>query len=167
MKEQSENNTVLLARSFFEESLAIQQLLKALPEGVDVAVSLENRIDLRLFLDEGTARLVEGPAQNADIKTCFYSEALRRLSETPSSNLLDLIREFSRETLSGQIKWTLQTDWQTMRKKGYMTSLRKLGPQAQGEILNLAVQVAGQAQFLFSAVAKGLKDTLKNRFGRQ
>ena len=140
------------AKLFFEESLALNQVFKALPEGTEIQVRLDERVNGVLSYDGDATRFNLGEAKKPDFTVDLSSEALRRLGDQPPSELTALSRELFRETLSGQVSWKAHLSVTDLKEKGYVQSLKDLGPTLQGEVFQVLMIWLGTANEKFEMI---------------
>lgn len=130
---------------FIEESLALQQIFRNLPEGTQMNVSVSERIDLHIYFHDGRVQTGEGHLATADALYSIDAEVFRRLGDRNPSDISDFYAEFGRETLAGRIRITLLKPVSHFLSHKYLEFLKNLAPALQGEILQKLMIGAGQA----------------------
>lgn len=148
----SEHQITDQAKQFFEESLALNQVFKALPKGTEIQVRLDERLDGTLSYDGSATRFSPGSAKKPDFEVKISTEALRRLGDKPPSEITVLSRELFRETLSGQVSWKSNVPAARLKEKGYVQSLKDLGPALQGEVFMVLMAWMGSANEKFEVI---------------
>jgi hypothetical protein len=149
------------AKSFFEDSLAVEQIVKRLPPGTRLKVVLDGRFEGQVHHDSGATRFSNEPLDpskdTADFQIDLDSEALRRLAEARPSSLADLTQELV--SLAAQRRLTIKSlvGPKSLLDKGYTKVLKDLGPLIQGEVAQAAMMGAGRVL--------GVVEDLKSRLG--
>jgi hypothetical protein len=133
------------ARLFFEESHAVEQVFKRLPPNCKIAVEFDGRFTGHLMYDGSSVRLAETPVRDADFELAMSSEALRRMSSNPPGSIGELLKEFFAQGLRRDVKWRVLVAPGTLVTKGYLKSLKDLGPLLQGEAAQTLLIHAGKA----------------------
>ena len=134
------------AKLFFEESIALNQVFKALPEGTEIQVRLDERISGVLNYDGTATRFSPGQAKKPDFHVELSTEALRRLGDQPPSELTALSRELLRETLSGQVSWQTSLSVNDLKDKGYVQTLKGSRPRTSRRSFPGTDDLAGYCQ---------------------
>lgn len=150
------------AQKIFSESLAVREFLKSLPEGTEVAIRLVDRIDCTLRLNDGQPELIEGAPKSADIEVSLGNELLRKWADRTPDEISDLALSLLREGALGQVRIKLLRPAKELLDKGYLKSIKNLGPKVQAEVMQKALILLGQAQGMLEMAKMVAKESLKN-----
>jgi hypothetical protein len=152
------------AQKIFRDSAAVRDFLKSLPEGTEIAIRLVDRIDCTLRLSENEPQLAEGSPAKADIEVQLGSEILRKWADHPPDEISDLTLTLLREGAMGQVHIKFLRPAKELVDKGYLSSLKKLGPKVQAELMQKGLMLLGQAQGMFQMAKTIAKESLKETF---
>jgi len=141
----SDHEVFQQARELFEESIAIEQILKRLPKEAKINLLLEDRFEAHLFHDGTSTRFAEGASPGADLQLCLSAAALTRMAQKPPASLVDLGKDLLERGLRKELKVKVMTNPKALMDKGYMETLKGLGPLLQGELAQVALIQAGRA----------------------
>lgn len=153
-----ENQIYTRATGFVQDSLAIQQIFRTLPEGTVMNVTVAERIEFQIRFTEGQVQATSGHAATADVLYEVDPEVFRRLGDRNPADLSDFFAEFGREILAGRIQMKLLKPVSHFLSSSYMASLKRLVPALQGEALQKLMMGAVHAQSFVGAI--------KDRFRR-
>lgn len=153
----SEHEIIRLARQAFEGSQAIEQIFKRLPKDTKIKLLLDGRYEAYLAYDGSATVLVVDQAKDADLELKATTEALRRISQNPPSSLGELSKIIAQQGLSQDLRFKLLVPAKRLLDKGYLDSLKSLGPLIQGEAVQGLMMVAGHAVSGFEALKAKLK----------
>jgi hypothetical protein len=155
------------AQKIFRESSAIRDFFKSLPHGTEIAVRLVDRIDCTLRLTDNEPQLDEGAPANADIEITLGNEILRKWADQPPDEISDLALTLLREGALGQVRIKMLRPSKELLDKGYLKSMKTLGPKVQAELMQKGLVLFGQAQGMFqmakSVLQESLKETIKKK----
>jgi hypothetical protein len=141
-----------LAREFFEESTAVNQVLKRCPKDTSIGVLLDGRFEAQLFYDGNETKFLEGRPKSADFQLDLSSEALRRMASHPPDSLSDLLKEFLAQGLRRGVKWRVLSGPKALLDKGYLQTIKDLSPLIQGEAAQSLMIHAGKALAAFEDI---------------
>lgn len=144
----------LLTQPVFED------LMRHLPSGAELSISLEDRLYLTISLVDNELQLKEVASECADLELLLKPEGVRRLMSQTCPDLLSLGKELTKGTLAGYLQLRLKSDFKELHRKGYTETLKKLGLLAQGELMQQGLILASKAQIL----ALEYQEKIKNRF---
>lgn len=153
-----ENNLIKeKAVHFIEESLALQQIFRSLPEGTQMNLSVAERIELHLFFREGQVRVEDGHVPTADVLYSVDSEVFRRLGDRNPSDISDFYAELGREVLAGRVQLTLLKPVTHFMSHNYLEFLKNIAPALQGEALQKAMVGASK----LGSFVEGIKQNFR------
>jgi len=153
----SQSEIFIESQKAFEHALAFRQLFKILPLGCELSVVLEDRVECALYFTDPEVKLEARVAKDADFQFVVFPESIRRLSEKSPDELLPLAQELTSLFLAGHLRIKLLTSVQTLYKKGYVETLKGLGPEVQKELSKLSFVLLAQA----SQAVETIKNILK------
>lgn len=147
-----------ISQETLENCPGLRQLFSVLPAGVEISISLENRLHTTLVFsqEEDRARLEPRAATKADIGVVMFSESIRILRENPPEDLTGLIRVLTNLNVSGHLEFRILSSAKDLYSKGYLGALTHLAPELQPDFTKIAMNVLGQAVQL----AQSLKNKL-------
>lgn len=152
-----ETELFAVAKAVLESSFGVRQAFEILPPNCKILVALDNRLVCTMELIEGRVAVSPEAATNTDIKLTLYSEAIRRLKTQDSADLTQLALELISLRVAGYLKMEWLIPVTSLKSKGYLESVKKLGPEVQKALTQHAFSLAGHAQ---SAIDK-LKSWVK------
>ncbi len=152
------------AQNIFRESGAIRDFLKSLPEGTEIAIRLIDRIDCTLRLTENEVQLTEGSPKNPDIEVNLGNEILRKWADKATEEISELALGLLRDGALGQVHIKLLRAPRELVDKGYLKSIKSLGPKVQAELMQKGLGLIGQAQGMYQMAKMVAVETLKNTF---
>jgi hypothetical protein len=155
------------AQKIFRESSAIRDFLKSLPQGTEIAIRLVDRIDCTLRLADNESQLDEGAPANADIEVSLGNEILRKWSDRAPEEISDLALTLLREGALGQVRIKMLRPSKELLDKGYLKSMKSLGPKIQAELMQKGLILFGQAHGMLQMAKTVLKESLKETLKRK
>lgn len=136
----------LEAKNFAETSFGVRQAFEILPPECEIQISLDDRLLATLSCTEGRVELSPHSPKTAELNLIVFPEALRRLKETEPSDVSSLMLELIGLQIAGHMRVSLLKPVNVLISKGYLDSVRKLGPEVQKVLVTQGFKILGSAQ---------------------
>jgi hypothetical protein len=140
------------AKSALENCLGVRQAFNTLPPGVEISVSLDNRVPCTLTCSNQAVTLEPRQHVTADIEFTLFSESIRRLKDNAPEDIMGLTKELASLSLAGHAKGRILCSPKELYTKGYITALKGLGPELQKDLSKYAFILMGQASQLIETI---------------
>ena len=131
------------SKSALENSGGLKQAFNLLPRGAEISVILDKRIPCALVLNDNFELLLEPrKANKPDFEFIIYPELIRILKSNKLNDLFSFYKEFAAAHFSGNLQFSILCPIGDLYKKGYLSSLKKLPKELQGEFMNYFFKLA-------------------------